>query len=160
MPEPTRPLRPLLPLPDGGWQAMSVATPVDFKIRGLALVPPRSTVPVIVVPGIMGTNLRAKSKPRSREEENEEVNPGKPAWRPPNTTPGGLWDALVWDQYDPAYRQRLLDPDTLEVDDSGEPHIRHDQWGPHVHPNWRASAGGVSCMPVPTSTCCVCWKRA
>jgi len=134
MPEPTRPLRPLLPLPDGGWQAMSVATPVDFKIRGLALVPPRSTVPVIVVPGIMGTNLRAKSKPRSREEENEEVNPGKPAWRPPNTTPGGLWDALVWDQYDPAYRQRLLDPDTLEVDDSGEPHIRHDQWGPHVHP--------------------------
>ncbi|BDT57597.1 hypothetical protein MasN3_10910 [Massilia varians] len=44
---------------------MSVTTSVDFKIRGLALMPANSTVPVVVVPGIMGTNLKAKSKPRS-----------------------------------------------------------------------------------------------
>lgn len=113
---------------------MSVTTSVDFRIRGLALMPSNSTVPVIVVPGIMGTNLRAKSKPRSEREANKAVKPGKPAWRPPNTTPGGLWDALAWDQLEPDQRQRLLDPDTLEVDESGEPHMRHDKWGLHIHP--------------------------
>lgn len=113
---------------------MSVMTSVDFRIRGEALMPSNSTVPVIVVPGIMGTNLKAKSKPRTVEEENQVVNPGKPAWRPPNTTLGGLWDALAWDQLEPGQRQQVLDPDTLEVDDSGEPHIRHDKWGLHIHP--------------------------
>lgn len=109
-------------------------TSVDFRVRGEALMPSNSTIPVIVVPGIMGTNLRAKSKPRTVEEENQVVKPGKPAWRPPNTTPGGLWDALRWDRLEPARRQQLLDPDTLEVDDGGEPHIRHDKWGLHIHP--------------------------
>lgn len=134
MSEPTRPLPPLLPLPDGGWKAVSYMSSVDFTIRGLALMPPNSIVPVIVVPGIMGTNLKAKSKPRSDKEVNQAVERGKPAWRPPNTAPGGLWDAFAWDQLMPAERQFLLDPDTLEVDDSGEPHLRHDKWGLHIHP--------------------------
>lgn len=34
MPEPTRPLPPLLPLPNGSWQGVSVTTSVNFKIRG------------------------------------------------------------------------------------------------------------------------------
>jgi hypothetical protein len=79
-------------------------------------MPSNSVIPVIVVPGIMGTNLRAKTKPSSEDEENKEVGPGKPAWRPPNTTPGGVWDALTWDQLKPQQRQRLLDPDTLAVE--------------------------------------------
>lgn len=98
-------------------------------------MPSNSVIPVIVVPGIMGTNLRAKTNPHADEEQNKEVAPGEPAWRPPNTTPGGLWDALTWDQLTPKRRQRLLDPDTLEVDDSGPPHIPHGDGRLHIHPD-------------------------
>jgi pimeloyl-ACP methyl ester carboxylesterase len=98
------------------------------------LLPTDRVIPVIVVPGIMGTNLRAKTNTRSNDERNKEVGPGQPAWRPPNTLPGGLWDALAWDQLKPEQRQRLLDPDTLEVDDDGPPHIPHGDGRLHIHP--------------------------
>jgi pimeloyl-ACP methyl ester carboxylesterase len=131
----------MLPLPDGGWSAATVLTPKAFKVRGLALMPSNSIVPVIVVPGIMGSNLRAKRRPRSEEERNREAAPGKPAWRPPNTVPGGLWDALTWDSYTPKRRQRLLDPETLEVDDDGPPHIPHGNGRLHIHPRLARERG-------------------
>jgi pimeloyl-ACP methyl ester carboxylesterase len=134
MSEPTRPLPPLMPMPEGGWRTTTVLTPISFTTRGLALMPPDTIVPVIVVPGIMGSNLRAKATPRSREERNQEVDPGESAWRPPNTMPGGLWDAFTWDNYTPKRRQHLLDADTLEVDDGGPPHIPHGDGRLHVHP--------------------------
>jgi pimeloyl-ACP methyl ester carboxylesterase len=83
----------------------------------------------------MGTNLRAKTDPRSKVERNKEVAPGEPAWRPPNTTPGGLWDAFRWDRLKPKQRQLLLDPDALEVDDHGPPHIPHGDGRLHIHPD-------------------------
>lgn len=98
-------------------------------------MPSNSVIPVIVIPGIMGTNLRAKMNPHSDEEQNKEVGAGAPAWRPPNTMPGGLWDALTWDQLKPEQRQRLLDPDSLEVDDTGPPHIPHGDGRLHIHPD-------------------------
>jgi pimeloyl-ACP methyl ester carboxylesterase len=131
----------MIPLPDGGWSATTVLTPKAFKVRGLALMPSNSVIPVIVVPGIMGTNLRAKRQPRSRNERNREAAPGEPAWRPPNTMPGGLWDALAWDKYTPGQRQRLLDPDTLEVDDDGPPHIPHADGRLHIHPRLARERG-------------------
>jgi pimeloyl-ACP methyl ester carboxylesterase len=131
----------MIPLPDGGWSAATVLTPTAFKVRGLALMPSNSVIPVIVVPGIMGSNLRAKIEPRSREERNQEVAPGKPAWRPPNTMPGGLWDALTWDSYTPQRRQRLLDSETLEVDEDGPPHIPHGDGRLHVHPKLARERG-------------------
>lgn len=131
----------MIPLPGGAWQASTVLTPEAFRVRGLALMPPNSVVPVMVVPGIMGSNLRAKLHPRSRKERNQEAAPGEPAWRPPNTMPGGLWDALVWDAYKPVQRQRLLDPDTLEVDENGPPHIPHRDGRMHVHPKLARQRG-------------------
>jgi hypothetical protein len=131
----------MLPLPDGGWSAATLLTPKAFRLRGLALMPSNSIVPVIVVPGIMGSNLRAKRRPRSEEERNREAAPGKPVWRPPNTMPGGLWDALTWDSYTPKRRQRLLDPDTLEVDDDGAPHIPHGNGRLHIHPRLARERG-------------------
>jgi pimeloyl-ACP methyl ester carboxylesterase len=133
MTEPTRPLPSLSPLPNGGWRATSTMTSSEFTIRGLALLPANSIIPVIVVPGIMGTNLRAKTNPRSDRERNQEVGPGKPAWGPPNTMPGGLWDSFVWDELTPKQRQRLFDPDSLEVDDSGPVHIPHGDGRYHVN---------------------------
>jgi pimeloyl-ACP methyl ester carboxylesterase len=131
----------MLPLPDGGWSAATVLTPKALKVRGLALMPSNSIIPVIVVPGIMGSNLRAKRKPRTREEQNLEATPGEPVWRPPNTLAGGLWDALTWDRIRPARRQRLLDAETLEVDDDGPPHIPHGDGRLHIHPRLARERG-------------------
>lgn len=122
MREPTRPLPSLVPLPHGGWGVDSYMSSADYTIRGLGLVPPNSIVPVIVVPGIMGTNLRAKRKPRLgrvEDERNRKAKPGQSVWRPPNGAREGLRAAKTWDTYTPSDRQLLLDPATLEVDDSG-----------------------------------------
>jgi pimeloyl-ACP methyl ester carboxylesterase len=135
MDEPTRLLPPLIPLPNGGWQTSTLLTPEAFRIRGLALLPSNSIVPIIVVPGIMGTNLRAKASPRTDGDVNQRIQPGEPAWRPPNTMPGGLWDAFSWDRLKPRERQLLLDPDTLEVDDDGPPHVPHGDGRLHIHPD-------------------------
>lgn len=133
MAEPTRPLPSLIPLPDGVWRCTSTMTPSEFTIRGLALKPAGSIIPVIVVPGIMGTNLRAKNSPRSEQERNKDVGAGEPVWRPPNTDPGGLWDSIIWDRFTPKRRQLRFDPDTVEVDDSGPVHIPHGNGRFHVN---------------------------
>jgi pimeloyl-ACP methyl ester carboxylesterase len=128
-------------MPDGSWEGRSVLTPVCLTTRGLLLMPSNSVVPVIVVPGIMGTNLRAKRHPRTKDERNDVVAPGAPTWRPPNTMPSGLWDAFVWDRVPPDQRQKLLDPDTLEVDDRGPPHIPHGDGRLHIHPQLAGERG-------------------
>jgi pimeloyl-ACP methyl ester carboxylesterase len=128
-------------MPNGEWRTSTVLTPTALRTRGLASLPSDSTVPVIVVPGIMGTNLRAKNHSRTREERNLALGPGQPAWRPPNTMPGGLWDALVWDGFTPEHRQRLLDPDTLEVHEGGPPHVPHRDGRRHVDPELARQRG-------------------
>lgn len=122
MREPTRPLPSLVPLPHGGWEVDAYMSSADYTIRGLGLVPPNTVVPVIVVPGIMGTNLRAKKYPRLGridDERNKKRKPGQSAWRPPNGAREGLRAAKSWDTYSPSERQLLLDPSTLEVDPGG-----------------------------------------
>lgn len=122
MSESTRPLPPLIPLPNGGWQVSSLMSSVEYTLRGLGLVPPNKIVPVIFVPGFMGTNLRAKKYPRLGriiDERNKMVDPGEPVWRPPNGRRDGMNAARVWDQFMPSERQLLLDRATLEVDPDG-----------------------------------------
>jgi pimeloyl-ACP methyl ester carboxylesterase len=125
MAAPTRPLPPLKPLPDGGWMATSSLSSPQFTVHGKASEPSNSVVPIIVVPGIMGSNLKAKSHPRNGGDRNHEVDPGEAAWRPPNGKASGLWDSFAWDRRTPKQRQQLLDPDTLEVDDRGPVHVAH-----------------------------------
>lgn len=122
MREPTRPLPSLVPLPHGGWEVNSYLSSVEYTLRGLGLVPPNKIVPVIVVPGITGTNLRAKKKPRLGrvdDERNRMVDSGQPVWRPPNGDSEGLKAARIWDKYSARERQLLFDPATLEVDPDG-----------------------------------------
>lgn len=122
MREPTRPLPSLVPLPHGGWEVNSFMSSADYMIRGLGLVPPDKIVPVIVVPGIMGSNLKAKQKPRLGrvdDERNKLVGSGQAVWRPPNGDDEGLKAAKIWGKYTPRERQLLLDPATLEVDPDG-----------------------------------------
>ena len=122
MGESTRPLPPLIPLSNGGWEVRSFLSSADYTIRGLGLMPPNKVVPVIIVPGIMGTNLRAKltpSRARVDDKPNEKVDPGKPVWRPPNGNSEGMSAARDWNRRTPEERQLLLDPATLEVDPDG-----------------------------------------
>lgn len=122
MSESTRPLPPLTPLANGGWEARSFLSSTDFTLRGLALMPPNHVIPVIVVPGIMGTNLRARRAPRlsrKEDERNGTVAPGGVVWRPPNGKADGLREAAKWRNRMPKDRQMLFDAPTLEVDDEG-----------------------------------------
>ncbi|QOL49034.1 esterase/lipase family protein [Massilia litorea] len=122
MSESTRPLPPLIPLSNGGWEVNSFMSSTEYKIRGLGLRPANHIIPVIVVPGIMGTNLRAKRQPRLGRlinEKNRQVDAGVPVWRPPNGLTDGYQESLIWEKRAPAVRQKLFDGPTLEVDDTG-----------------------------------------
>jgi len=122
MSESTRPLPPPTPLPNGGWAVHSFTSSKEFKVRGEGLVPPNHVIPVIVVPGIMGTNLKAKPMPRLGRvvnEQNQKIKRGDKAWRPPNGMKEGLKASMEWSDLSPADRQKIFDGPTLEVDDRG-----------------------------------------
>jgi pimeloyl-ACP methyl ester carboxylesterase len=88
----------------------------------MGLKPSNHVIPVIVVPGIMGTNLRAKLNPRPMrriKEENGKAKPGGAVWRPPNGMQEGLKAKTKWSEISPSDRQQLFDGPTLEVDDGG-----------------------------------------
>lgn len=46
---------------DGTVKARSALSPESFKTRAEVLVPSRKVIPVIFVPGVMGSNLKVKS---------------------------------------------------------------------------------------------------
>lgn len=132
MSEPTRPLPPPVPLSNGGWAVDSFTSSTEFNIMGLALIPANRVVPVIVVPGIMGTNLRAKRAPRPKSpvhEKNTKVAPGGVVWRPPNSMKEGLSASDQWKDVSAADRQRLFDGPTLEVDDGGAVMLQDAAYG-------------------------------
>ena len=69
-------------------------------------------IPVIFIPGIMGTNLR-------------NINTKNEVWRPPNTAfhfgdiMGALGSLFVWGFRGPKTRQQMLKAEKVEVDDRG-----------------------------------------
>ncbi len=89
----------------------SVTSPDSFKVCALGRLPPRHVVPVIFVPGIMGTNLCG----------NENASkPGEPAWRPPNGKMAGLGEWFRRLRQSPAARQIQIGPERVKVDKSGK----------------------------------------
>jgi len=124
MADPTRPLPNLVPQEDGSWVGHTTLTPTALHTRGRFTMPSRKVVPVIVVPGIMGTNLRAKAKPG--KSPNKVLKAGEEAWRAPNGLVDGLAAARLWKKRDPATRQQILDAETLEIDRQGAIHLPED----------------------------------
>jgi len=118
MKEPTRPIPQPTVDRDGSLVAHTVATPTAFKVRARVTIGSRKVIPVIFVPGIMGSNLRAR--PDMKARDGDVLKPGEAAWRPPNGSIDGYREAKKWDSRSPAIRQRILDPSILEVDASGE----------------------------------------
>jgi hypothetical protein len=118
MSEPTRPLRQPTVAPDGTLVAHSVATPRALTTRGLVTVGSRKVIPVIFVPGIMGSNLRAIGNPAPPKETG--IKPGDPVWHAPNGTASAMGAVGKWTNREPALRQKILRAKTCEVDPNGE----------------------------------------
>lgn len=128
--EPTRPLPAAQPDCDGNFRATAHLSSVDCKTRALLKIPSSKVIPVIVIPGIMGSNLCATTDPT--KPANKALRPGEAAWRPPNGSAEGLSEAKKWKKRLPPERQQILDAETLDVDGSGlltgspDPEVRFD----------------------------------
>lgn len=92
---------------DGNVVATSVLTSPELKVRALCLVPSDLIVPIIFVPGIMGTRLRSTGHKK------------KSAWIPPENGWDKLCAVLEGVFTGSAARQSLLNPNKTEVDDNG-----------------------------------------
>jgi pimeloyl-ACP methyl ester carboxylesterase len=88
-----------------------VTSPDCFKARALGVMPPRHVIPVIFVPGIMGSNLCANGKL---------TKDGTPAWRPPVGKKQGVSEWWNRKKQMPPERQVQMTPDAVRVDDTGE----------------------------------------
>lgn len=93
----------------GDQYAPTVLTPTDDQRDKIVLGKPY-IIPIVFIPGIMGTNLRKKGT-------------GEVAWRPPNTDARGILDAIgqlfSYARKNAKTRQSELKTDEAEVDPSG-----------------------------------------
>jgi len=92
---------------NGNEIAQSVLTGTNLKVRALCLTSPDLVVPILFVPGIMGTRLNVKNRNKAA------------AWFPPENKFNGIVQILANLNKSAADRQRLLDPNNTEVDDNG-----------------------------------------
>ncbi|MBY0242653.1 MAG: hypothetical protein K2X55_25400 [Burkholderiaceae bacterium] len=94
----------------GGKASEGFCTPETDKKPQVMCVPPKRVLPIIFIPGIMGSNLRM-----SRKRQLEMGKKGNIAWRPDSK-------AAVGEVYgaEPNWRQRVLDPEETEVDSYDE----------------------------------------
>jgi hypothetical protein len=118
MNEPTRPIRQPGVARDGSLVAHSVATPTAFTTRALVTVGSNKVIPVIFVPGIMGTNLKAGGNPAPSRESG--LKPGAAVWRAPNGQLDSIAAVGKWTNRAPRLRQQMLSPATCAVDPDGE----------------------------------------
>ncbi|MDR1064083.1 MAG: alpha/beta hydrolase [Azoarcus sp.] len=91
---------------DGSPAYESVTSPECFKQNALAVLPPRDTIPVVFVPGIMGSNLKLKKD-------------GKKSWNPPNTTGESIKALVGGIKLRPSERQVIFDPENTVVSYDG-----------------------------------------
>jgi pimeloyl-ACP methyl ester carboxylesterase len=79
----------------------SALSATDFNCRAMAVWPARTPIPVIFIPGIMGSNLISEQD--------------KAAWRPPNGGGEKVGELKARVRQKPAERQRQLNPETVKV---------------------------------------------
>lgn len=81
-------------------------TPTQDKVPQVHSVPPKRILPIIFLPGIMGSNLRMSPERQAQIGKSNNI-----AWRPDNKS-----DAIASMNESPAERQRRLDPSQTVVD--------------------------------------------
>lgn len=85
-------------------QCHSSTSPQSCKVRALGIWPARTVVPVIFIPGIMGSNLRNKATKEG-------------AWVPPNVFKQKWGELKARKKQTPAERQKQLTAEDVEVFD-------------------------------------------
>ena len=90
--------------------AHSSLSPTSDARRRAILVQPNAVIPIVFLPGIMGTNLKSDT--------------GSKVWRPPNADGvfpvlGAVGQMFAYTFRGPATRQRMLNPETAQVDNRG-----------------------------------------
>lgn len=118
----TRPVGNARLLKDGSIVAESMLSPTSFVVGAEVWIPPRRVIPVVFLPGIMGSNLKVKPGSEGTVRERMELprNSKIPIpWRPPNGMAEGVKEIKKWKKSDPKMRQALLSDDTTTVDDTG-----------------------------------------
>lgn len=118
---------------DGTQSAQASSTPTADQ-RGCEMhVLPNRAIPVVFIPGIMGSNLRMSAQRQAKLEKDNDF-----AWRPEATM-----DTLAMLFKSPAQRQMTLDPEATEVD-------RYDLNAPQADKRHK-NVSGVSYVHVPGS---------
>lgn len=82
-------------------------TPVEDLVAQVHSILPRRVIPIVFLPGIMGSNLRM-----SRERQRQMGRDENVAWRPDSKS-----EAYTLLMGNPAMRQMQLDPEATEVDE-------------------------------------------
>jgi len=106
----------------GGWAEYTVhMTETTDTIRHDVIVPPSKVIPVIFLPGVMGSNLRLSvSRKIELDRKEQKTRRDNRAWRPDDI---GKFDVIYGDEIgnwfknaSPAQRQLNFDPNETEVE--------------------------------------------
>lgn len=101
---------------DGRWFAKTHASPVGNQVRARVMAPASRVVPIVFVPGIMGSNLKAGLRVQhSSRAGTRVVAAGARIWNVDSAT-----SLSGWLGKSPAYRQLVLNKDAVAVDDRGK----------------------------------------
>lgn len=97
---------PVNPQQKQGSIAQGFVTPKKDRTPQVQCIPPKRVLPIVFIPGIMGSNLRMNQKRQDKLKQKHNIS-----WRPDNST-------VTIQQFDdtPAERQSRLDPKITEVD--------------------------------------------
>lgn len=98
---------PTTPSRASGTSTQGFVTPAQDRNPQIQSIPPRRVLPIIFLPGIMGSNLRISAARQLELEKSNNI-----AWRPDNKT-----ESLALVNATPAERQKQLDPRQTEVDE-------------------------------------------
>lgn len=105
---------------DGVCASEHLITPSGDGVNDEVVAPPPVAVPVIFVPGVMGSNLRASRSIVSPRTGAELAKKGSRIWDVDREVKFSLKEGtLPWWGRDAATRQMLLNKGVVEVDDSG-----------------------------------------
>lgn len=98
---------PTNPARASGRVTQGFVTPKHDRIPQVHSIPPKRVLPIIFLPGIMGSNLRMSAERQAQLEKTNNI-----AWRPENKVA-----SLELGFASPAERQNQLDPEATEVDE-------------------------------------------
>jgi pimeloyl-ACP methyl ester carboxylesterase len=120
--ETTRPI-PVTVGPNGEVIGHTVTSPASNTVGGAMMIPAPDVVPIIFVPGIMGSNLRAA---RDIVGSTPDMKKGEQIWR----VDSGSSFAKAWTGKSASQRQLLIDYTVLEPDPNGLIELRPEEKQP------------------------------